>query len=161
MEKFYIVTPESPVHKDYQAYKEMSEKINAAFKEFAKENDIDTPEYYQRTDRLHICPTGKDKERFERFFQKTIPGCFKKNSQLSKRWLQRCVDRELETPRRPNLGMYFRFFGKCSSRILMINNILYASFESDDKFQPAAGFVEIKASEFYGAIEEYKESLSK
>ncbi|MGL6221001.1 MAG: hypothetical protein ACRC36_23390 [Lacrimispora sphenoides] len=37
MEKFYIVTPSCPIHKEYLDYKAMSEKVNIAFVEFAKE----------------------------------------------------------------------------------------------------------------------------
>ena len=35
MEKYYIVTTDSPIYKEYIDYKAMSKKVNTAFVEFA------------------------------------------------------------------------------------------------------------------------------
>jgi hypothetical protein len=161
MEKFYIVTPDSSVHKDYLDYREMSERVNGAFVEFAKEQGFETHEYYQSAQFLHICPTDGDTQKFGKYFKKDTPGLFKKNSPLAKAWFDKCQILELRSPRKPHLGFEFRVYGRTSSRLFMINNVLYASFRADCDFKNLAGLKELKASEFFKVIEEYEESLKK
>lgn len=84
MEKYYIVTPSSPIHKEYMDYKAMSKKVNTVFAEFAKEQGIETHEYYQLVQDLYICPTDGDVDKFGKYFKKDTPGLFKKNSPLAK-----------------------------------------------------------------------------
>lgn len=159
MEKYYIVTPSSPIHKEYMDYKAMSKKVNTAFAEFAKEQGFETHEYYQSAQRLYICPTEGDVNKFGKYFKKDTPGLFKKNSPLTKAWVDKCKVLGLKSPNKPNLAFEFRVFGRTSSRLFMINNVLYASFRADCDFENLDGFKEIKASEFFKIIEEYEESL--
>lgn len=161
MEKYYIVTSDSSIYKEYVDYKSMSEKVNAAFVEFAKEQGFETHEYYQSAERLHICPTAGDIDKFGTYFKKDIPGLFKKNSFPSKAWINKCQDLGLKSPHKPDLAFEFRVFGRASSRLFMINNVLYASLKADCDFDNPVGFKELKASEFFKVIEEYKESLEK
>ncbi|HBE87181.1 MAG TPA: hypothetical protein DDW53_20320 [Lachnoclostridium sp.] len=161
MEKFYIVTPSCQIHKEYLDYKAMSEKVNDAFVEFAKEQGFETHEYYQSVKYLHICPTDGDTNKFGKYFKKDAPGLFKKNSQLAKAWVNKCQGLGLKSPHKPNLGFEFRVFGRTSSRLFMINDVLYASFRADCDFKNLAGLKELKASEFFKVIEEYEESLEK
>ena len=161
MEKFYIVTPSCQIHKEYLDYKAMSEKVNDAFVEFAKEQGFETHEYYQSVKYLHICPTDGDTNKFGKYFKKDAPGLFKKNSQLAKAWVNKCQALGLKSPYKPNLGFEFRVFGRTSSRLFMINDVLYASLSADCDFKNLAGLNEIKASEFFKVIEEYEESLKK
>jgi len=159
MERFYIVTSDSSIHKDYLDYREMSEKVNGAFVEFAKEQGIETHEYYQSAQYLHICPTDGDTVNFGKYFKKDVPGLFKKNSPLAKAWVNKCQALGLKSPYKPNLGFEFRVFGRTSSRLFMINDVLYASFRADCDFKNLAGLKELKASEFFKVIEVYEESL--
>lgn len=160
MEKYFIITPESPVHKEYLEYKEMSEKVNAAFKEFAKENGIETHEYYQYTQYLEICPTESDTEKFGRYFKKDAPGLFKKNSPFAKAWVEKCQELELKTPHKPMLGFEFNTFRRSRSRLFMIDDTLYGSLQADGDFElPKTGYKEMKASEFFKIVEDYEESL--
>lgn len=158
MEKYYIITPDSTVHKDYLDYREMSKKVNSAFREFAKEQGIETHEYYQSAQYLHICPTDGDTDKFGKYFKKDAPGLFKKNSQLAKAWVNKCQALGLKSPHKPHLGFEIGVFGRTSGRLFMIGDILYASFRADYDFENPAGFKEIKASEFFKVIEEYEES---
>lgn len=161
MEKYYIVTPDSPIHKEYMDYKAMSEKVNTAFVEFAKEQGIETHEYYQSAQSLHICPTDGDSDKFGKYFKKDTPGLFKKNSLPAKTWVKKCQELGLKSPHKPHLAFYLNVFGRARSRLFMINDILYASYETECDFKdPAgAGLNEIKASEFFKVVEEYEESL--
>lgn len=158
MEKYYIVTPDSSVHKAYISYKEVSEKVNYAFKEFAKEFGFETNEYYQSVQYLNICPTDRDTEKFGKYFKKDSPGLFKMNTPPAKAWVSKCQSLELESPSKPHLGFEFRIYGRSRSRLFMLNGTMYASFGADCDFKDPVGFTEIKASEFFKVIEEYEES---
>jgi hypothetical protein len=161
MEKFYIVTPSSSIHKEYLDYKAMSEKVNIAFVEFAKEQGFETHEYYQSAKYLHICPSDGDTDKFGKYFKKDAPGLFKKNSPIAKAWVDKCQVLGLKSPNKPNLGFELRVWGRSRSRLFMIKDILYASIEADCDFKNPTEFEEIKASEFFKVIEEYEESLKK
>lgn len=159
MEKYYIVTPSSPIHKEYTDYKVMSKKVNTAFVEFAKEQGFETHEYYQSAQRLYICPTDSDSDKFGKYFKKDVPGLFKKNSPPAKAWVDKCQVLGLKSPNKPNLAFEFRVFGRTSSRIFMIDDVLYASLRADCDFENLDGLEEIKASDFFKIIEDYEESL--
>ncbi len=159
MEKYYIVTTDSPIYKEYIDYKAMSEKVNTAFVEFAKEQGFETHEYYQSAERLYICPTDGDIDKFGKYFKKDTPGLFKKNSLPAKAWVNKCKALGLKSPHKPILSFEFRVFGLTSSRLFMINNVLYASFKAYCDFDNLAGFKELKASEFFKVIEEYSVSM--
>lgn len=158
MEKYYIVTPDSPIYEGYKDYKAMTKRVNAAFIEFAKEQGIETNEYYQSVHHLHICPTDGDIDKFGKYFKKDTPGLFKKNSLPAKAWINKCQALGLKSPRKPNLVFVFNVFGQIRCRLFMINDVLYASYETECAFDNPAGFKEIKGSEFFKAIEEYEES---
>lgn len=159
MEKYYIVTPNSSIYKEYMDYKATSEKVNTAFVEFAKEQGFETHEYYQSADRLHICPTDGDIDKFGKYFKKDTPGLFKKNSLPAKAWINKCQVLGLKSPHKPILSFEFRVFGRTSNRLFMINNVLYASFRAECDFKNLDGLEEIKASEFFRVVEDYEESL--
>lgn len=158
MEKYYIVTPDSSVHKEYISYKERSEKVNSAFVEFAEEQGFETHEYYQSVQYLHICPTDRDTEKFGKYFKKDSQGLFKKNAPPAKAWVSKCQSLELESPSKPHLGFEFRIYGRSRSRLFMLNGAMYASFGADCDFKDPVGFKEIKASEFFKVIEEHEEA---
>ena len=56
---------DSDFYKKYFDFRDMSNKVNELFKQFAKDNGIETKEYYQRTDRLVIVPTQADRIKFK------------------------------------------------------------------------------------------------
>lgn len=158
MEKYYIVTPSSSIHKRYLDYKDLSKKVNTAFVEFAKEQGFETHEYYQLVNDLYICPTEGDVNKFGKYFKKDTPGLFKKNSPLAKAWVNKCQVLGLKSPHKPNLAFEFSVFGRTSSRLFMIDDVLYASLRADCDFKSLDGLAEIKASEFFKIIEDYEES---
>lgn len=160
MEKYYTVTPGSQVHNEYLEYIAMSDKVNEAFKAFAEEQGIETKEYLPSTENLYICnPTENDKEKFGKYFKKSEPGFFKKYSVPAKTWIAICRSLNLKSPRKPCLPFYFHAYGKTRCRLFMLNDVLYSNFESEYDFKNPEGFEEIKASEFFKVIEDYKESM--
>lgn len=158
MEKYFIVTPESPIYKKYMDYKEMSERVNDAFVDFAKEHGFETNEYYQSAQYLHICPTKEDTKKFGKYFKKDDPGLFKKNTPLAKEWVKKCESLKLTSPFKPQLGWEIGVYGKARSRLFTIKDIVYGSLTSDMDFKTPTGLTEIKASEFFIIVEEYEES---
>ena len=61
MEKYFEVKKNSDFYNKYFDYIDMSNKVNELFKQFAKDNGIETKEYYQNTERLVIVPTQEDR----------------------------------------------------------------------------------------------------
>lgn len=159
MEKYYTVTPDSKIYNAYVDYRTMLDKVNAAFTEFAKEQGFETKQYYPKTDCLCIVPTNADTDKFGKYFKKDMPGMFKKTSLPSKAWISKCSALGLKTPHKPNLVFYMNVSGRASCRMFMIDDVLYASYETNCDFESIDGLNEIKASEFYKVIEEYEESL--
>ena len=68
MEKYFEVEKDSDFYKKYFDYVDMSDKVNELFEQFAKDNDIETEEYYQNTERLSIIPTQADRIKFKGMF---------------------------------------------------------------------------------------------
>lgn len=159
MEKYYKIPKEHRIYKMYMDYKNMANRINKAFIEFEKEWGIETQQYCQTTDRLYICPTDNDTEKFGEYFKKGCPGEFKKTSAPSKAWVGKCKELNLETPYIPSLPWEFGIYGSSRQRIFMIDDVLYASISTENDFKALKGLEEIKASEFFKVIEDYEESL--
>lgn len=155
MEKFYIINQEHEIYEKYREYKDMSHRVNEAFKEFSKEIGLEAPGYYQLTTCLSVTDlTQADHEKFKEYFKAHAPGDFKKTSVYSKMWVKKCADLGLKSPDRPRLWWYFDLNGKFRSRLIEVDNLLYASFESDAPFTAPKGFAEIPGSEFYKIIED-------
>ena len=156
MERYFIVKNETLV-KQLKDYESMRQKVDEAFKEFVKEHGIETTEYYQFTDQLRICPTENDIQKFRNQL-KVDNETFKKNSVLSKAWVECCKANELRTPRKPVWelrdlirGGFYRF----RSSLFSLNDEVYGTFEADADFNfSEEDFVELKASEFYKIVEE-------
>lgn len=158
MEKYFIVTEKSDLHKDYLDYRENSRLINEHYKEFAKENDIEAEEYCPSNKYLHIIPTEKDLERFDKVLLKpTGQGLrsFKLNSKIAKNWAKSLTEKGLKVLSKPYIPFYFRNgFGRSRTRIFNIGEAVYCSYEADrNNIECPEGFIEIKASEFYKIIE--------
>lgn len=138
----------------------MKKKVDDAFREFAKEHGIETSRYYQFTSQLRIVPTMKDIHKFREQL-KIDNETFKKNSAISKEWVELCKANGLETPRKPTWELR-DLITTCilsfRSSLFSLNDEVYGTFEADVNFNlPDEHFVELKASEFHKIIEEYEE----
>ena len=158
MEKYFTVTEESSLHKDWFAYKENREKVNELYKQFAEQVGIDSREYHLTDKVLYIVPTEKDTVNFSPFLCNPINDglCkFKASSKIAKGWVKALKDAELKVIRRPMVILYLKSMGggRFRNRLFDHNGVLYCSIDPAGEGAPE-GFNEIKASEFYKIIEE-------
>ncbi|MNO75226.1 hypothetical protein D3C76_662560 [compost metagenome] len=158
MEKYFMVTEENILHKDWFDYKNNSKAVRELVREFFESHGIGATEYYVTDDEIHIVPNESDTEAFGSLLCAPIENGlqkFKKSSAISKAWVRALQDAGLKVLRRPMLILYFRSFGggRFRSRIFDQNGILYCSIDPVVGEAPK-GLVEIKASEFYKIIEE-------
>jgi hypothetical protein len=155
MKKYYIVDKESEIAKAYKAWKEEQYKINDAFRELAVECGIETKEYYPVVNSLWIVPTKNDREKFKDQVKKSCDGEFKKGSPISKLWLEKIKEKEIQDLTRPHLMFYFSVRGRCREGMTEVCGTFYATYESECDFECLnEAFKEIKASEYYKAMED-------
>lgn len=160
MEKYYLVTDESSLRKNYLDFLE-NEKIVKEFTDrFFKKHNISSNSYYPTSTYLHIIPTKEDEEKFgKQLCKKSNNGlkAFKKNSLINKDWLNCARTENIEFKIRPHLSWYFgNIFGGCSFRLFEIDGNVYCSYSCSYDFKNPTGFLEMKASEFFKLIEEYQ-----
>jgi hypothetical protein len=159
MERFFIVKNEELISQ-VNEYEHMRELVNTAFKEFSDFHGIKATHYYQYTDCLKICATEEDLEKFGSQIRMDHT-TFKKNSELSKAWVELCKKMELNTPRKPTweLRNLIRLTCKCRTRLFSLDGVVYGSYECDYDFElPEEHFRELKASEFWKIMEDSAES---
>ncbi|MDF2841668.1 MAG: hypothetical protein K0R00_94 [Herbinix sp.] len=161
----YFTVRSGPLYDRYLARKEMADKIDEAFNEVRREFGIKTSEYVQDNDRLAIVPRKEDEEIF-RDKLKAYKGklkVFKVKSDVHIRWINLCKERNLSVPIRMRLIDYFPVNRSAKSSIGPIDGVLFCYYETDGNFFAANnyklpdGFEEIKASEYWKAIEDYYE----
>lgn len=160
MEKFFIITEESEVHKDYFEYRENVKIINEHFKKFTDQYNITSHQYFVNNEIIYIVPNAEDLEKFNSLLKQDIGNGlrpFKKNSTIGKAWVKSLKDNNLKVLRKPDTMWYFKEFhgGKFSTRLFDIDGVIYSSFRCEsDSLDCPKGFKEIKASEFYKIIED-------
>lgn len=157
MEKFFIITDECNYKKDYIEYRENIKVVNDIVKEFFDENEIDTSEYCIN-DVLYIVPTSKDIEKFDKMLNKPIQQGlrqFKKNSKIHKAFFKKISDKNIKILRSPSIWMYMNgMYGHMRTSTYLVNNVMYLKLSTDyDRNVNEKGFKEIKASEYYLALE--------
>ena len=165
-EKFFIVTEESPLHKEYFDWRQNRNDVNEFVKKFTKSHGIEAHEYSASTDRFCIVPTENDRMHFlsQLGVNELKEGLyiFKKNSPIGKAWIAELKSRSLTVEHRPFVSFYMKYScGRSPSRLFAINGILYMSFASDGEFEAKEGIREIRGSEFYKAIEDYEKQEEK
>lgn len=159
MEKYFEVKQNSDFYNKYFDFRDMSNKVNELFKQFALDNGIETKEYYQNTDRLVIVPTQADRIKFKGMFVANSDTDFKKTAPMCKSWVSLCKENGLKSPRKPSLawdsncklGSY-----STSSRLFHIGEKIYGSIDNkcDADIELTDEFIEMKASEFWKIIED-------
>lgn len=153
MEKFYTISNDSKVGKDYWRYIEYEKRIVRAFNEFAKEHDIKATKFYPINTLLWIKPEKEDKDNFSGQFTLKDPGRFKKTSAMSKAWVKKCSDEGIEYIRKPHVQFLFNYTGKAWCRLFDYDGVIYCTFDCPIDVETPEGFVEMKGSEFYAAME--------
>jgi hypothetical protein len=165
---YYIITKESDLYVNFVEREKAVEEISKAFCEFSKAHGINATQFYPSPNHLAIFPIEDDYKNFEKEFLKNQYKddlCeFKKTSQTCKDWVAFCKTKGLKNPRDAKAHPIFYFdnaLGKTHSQLFMAGDQLYCSFESAAEQETPKGFIRIKASEFYKAIEDYEEKQKK
>lgn len=153
MDKYLEIKLDCALYKEYFAHEEDKPKIASAFNTVCEKFGIETKEFYIKKDRFWIVPTESDREKFAGTMKKTNDGEFKKNSDVSKMWVD--LVKDIEYFEKPKLFYYFDLLGhRWKERLFHIGDKLYCSIESDGEVSTPDFAIEIKASEFYRIIEE-------
>jgi len=160
MEKFFIVTEQSSLHKDYFDWKENIEQVRILVNKFFKTNGIETTQYGFYGDNLCIVPTENDLKKFNNVLGKDTGDQlrpFKGNSKINKLWVKTLNENSVERKRKPYVPMYFPFHGggKMSSRLFDVDDVVYCFYKNNRDFDTPENMIEIKASEFYKIIEDH------
>jgi hypothetical protein len=165
MEKFYIVTDKSDVKQDYLDYKQNLKDVNEVVKVVMDANGIEAKEYCIDNYDFAIVGTQADLNKYLSQFRKDAfvghPCFFKKTSTVYKQVFEALKLKNLKVLHKPMIQFQFHGYGQSRSRLLDIDDIVYASFESEYDFKTPKGFQEIKASEFFKIIEDYNAKIEK
>lgn len=162
MEKFYIAEEGSKLRGDYLGYVKNQEIVNGIINNFFEMHGIKASEYYANNDYLYIVATEEDKKKFEKQLCKPKNGLYKfrDNSIISKAWIKTLDKNNIKVLSKPRIPFYFdNCCGRSLSRLFQIDGIVYCSFSAEWDFEPKDRLREIKASEFFKAIEDYKERI--
>ena len=161
-ELYFIVNECSKLYQDYFEYLEDKEKVRKIFLGIKEKYGIEASGFYPNKDRFRIAATRNDLSRFASRLKKTEPGVFKKNSPMHKEWCSLVAD--IKHMEKPRLVFYIQIPGyRWSETLFNINGTLYGMIRSNEEFNndfKLPDFMqEIKASEFYKAIEEEEERV--
>ena len=153
MDKYFEIKPDCGLYKEYFAHEKAKEKIVDAFNTVREKYGIETKTFCQYKDRFWIKPTENDLERFSGMMKKDNVGEFRKNSVISKMWVESV--KGIVHFDRPELLFYFPLIGyRWKERLFHVGEKLYCSIESDAEFPTPDFAIDMKASEFYKIIED-------
>jgi hypothetical protein len=160
MEKFFIVTEKSGLHKEYSDYLKSVKEVNELYKAFSDMFDIKATNYLAYSDHLYIIPTEDDLIHFDKSLGKEVSQGlrpFKRNSTINKEWTKSIKSKKYKVLRSPLVQFYFKNCSNSRYRIFENKDAIYCSYENDYDVDIPEGFTEIKASEFYKVIEDSEE----
>lgn len=156
MEKYFLITEEAILHRDYYKYLSNQKEVDALVQSFVKEHEIEAEHYHASADCIYIVPTDADNEKFKNVLGAAISNGlqkFKGSSKIHKAWIKMLKEKDLKVLYQPRVIFYLRHEGgKFRSRLFEQDGALYCSFEPAPLEIPQ-GFVEMKASEFYKILE--------
>lgn len=156
MDKYFEIKPDCALYKEYFAHEKAGEKIKEAFNKVKEKFGIEATVFYLHKDRLRIAATDKDMEKFSGMMKKDSAGEFRKNTVISKMWVE--LAKDIVHFERPKMIYYVPMIGhRWKERLFHIGEKLYCSIESDGEVTVPDFTVEMKASEFYKVIEDAEE----
>lgn len=176
MERAFLVTKESQYYKDIQEYIDMIQNQKQQVVDFTKDKGIEANEYSVSGDggcncsfgefdkkeiTFYIVPTENDIEKFQKQLLKPLSNGlrqFRKSSKIAKEFQQYCVDNKvIINILQPDLRDYLKSMGWVGYRRQMVecNQGYYLKVESEllKESDNPKGFIPIKTSEFYEALE--------
>src|SRR5690606_6550001 len=136
MEKYYIVTEESALHRDYFKWLENIEAQKKMADKLIVEYGVKSEDFAFTSESLHIKASSDDIENFKSQLTK-YPDSegyykFKANSKISKQWIQFNKDKGLINSRKPPVFFYFKLSsGRHRSRLFDRDGNLYCYIEAD------------------------------
>lgn len=181
MERYFIATKESKYLKDYNEYTEKIETQRKFINKFFEEKEIDGNKYIVGGDgrvnipfeewnkskiTLRIEPTENNLNKFSRMLRTSDRYglcAFRKNSNMAKQFAKQCIDEKIVVNLySPRIGDYFNdlcYYG-CKSQHFIYTDIFYIKVDSEGlkENDTPNGFTEIKASEYYKILEEFKDN---
>ena len=182
MERCFIVSKESKYYKDIIIHSEVEKTQHEFVKKFFIEKGIEGSTYVVRGngcvnspfkdyEKLEITfsiePTEGNLTKFGKILCKPDRNdlCgFRKNSSIAKEFAQKCIDEQIPINLfAPRVNDYFESLGNglygCNSQRFAHNDIVYLKVDGEylTAEDTPVGFTEIKVSEFYKALEDYKE----
>ena len=186
MERCFIVSKESKYFKDITEYSEKAEKQRTFVDEFFIEKGLDGESFRVRGNgfvnvpfdefskseiELEIEPTENNLSKFGKMLCKENKYglcTFRKSSKIAKEFAQKCVDKEipinLDSTRISDYfeSLSYGIYG-CNSQRFIHNDVMYLKVDSSHLTaeDTPIGFTEIKVSEFYTIMEDYKEKKNK
>lgn len=159
-DKYFRIKEGCLLYEDYFAHKADRKKIASVFTEVREKYGIETQEFYPSKKYFRIVPTNNDNKKFSDCLKKTSYGEFKKNSEISKMWIE--LIKDIEHMEKPRLIFYFDLLGHYwKERLFDIDGVLYCSIESGGEVSTPDFAEEMKASEFYKIVEDYEERNKK
>lgn len=159
-DKYFRIKKDCPLYEDYFAHESDKKKIASAFTEVREKYGIETHGFYPSKEYFRIVPTSNDNKEFSDYLKKTNYGEFKKNSEISKAWID--LAKDIEHMEKPRLIFYFNLLGyHWKERLFDIDGVLYCSIESDREVSTPDFAEEMKASEFYKIVEDCEERNKK
>ncbi|CAB1251463.1 conserved protein of unknown function [Ruminococcaceae bacterium BL-6] len=163
MEKYFIVTDQNLLRKDYMNCLQNMKEVNIFAKKFMEDRGIETHKYSCDNNAFYIIPTDKDLVNYSKMLMNDIGNGlrrFKKNSKIAKAWIQTVKNNNIKILEIPYVPSCFKnTYGHTRSNLFMIDNVVYCCFEIEHDFETPEGMTEIKASEYYRVIEDHEEEF--
>lgn len=161
MEQYFEITKESKHYQEYYDYDAARSRFADAIRKFNEENGINTDGYIIYDGYYWVDATAETVTKFKSQLRKErLQGCcsFRKNSAIGKAFIASGITK----PSKPFVPFSFKDISgfSCRSRLFSFGKKVYCSiscdYETDKKLECPAGFIEMKASEFFKIIEEAK-----
>lgn len=162
-ERFFIVTEESPLYKDYFDWKVNNKEAAKIACDFAKRHNLPALIAYTNS-RFFIIANKEEFNLFKNqltkdgtWTERGVLYTFKKNSFIGKAWIQELKSKNFTVLPRPFVATYFSIsYGKWGWEFLEHDNKLYLKIDTEYKQNTPKGMKEIKGSEFYTALENHE-----
>lgn len=155
-ENYFEITQESSHYQEWFDYLSADEKQLIEIREFAKEHSINIQVYSIWHDSLWVNP-DLNKHLSEQFAKGETQGMarFKFTSPIGKAFKQAGITRA----EKPFVPWFFKeCYGKSRTREFDVDGKVYCQCESESEInETPKGFIRIKASEFYKALEAKQE----
>lgn len=157
MEQYFEITRKSIEYDNYFSYLSDSNVCREIVNQFFSDHNITSDTYSVDCGKLWISDNSANREKYGSQLSKDSRSgltAFKKNSPIGRAWKALNV----EVPNKPYVPFFFNGgLGKIRTRLFHVNDRVYCSIEAVDydiKFTAPFGFIEMKASEFFKALED-------